>query len=317
MNIHKLVLDASKRINRHLVSTPLKRSSWLSNQTGANVFLKCENFQHTGSFKFRGALNKLLSLSDEQRSKGIVTASTGNHGVAVARAMSILKTSGLVFTPSNVSDYKLERIKKYGVEIKQVGNDCVISEKEARKFSSIKGMSYISPYNDTDIIAGQGTIGIELLEQSPHADGIFISLGGGGLISGVAGCIKEAGYNIRIVACSPENSAIMHKSIEAGRILDFKSKPTLSDGTAGGVEEGSITFDFCQEFIDDYVLVSEEEIASSLISFMENEYITIEGSAALAIAGFLRESNKWIGKKVVIILCGGNISRKQLKEISN
>ena len=316
MNVHKLSLDASKRINRYIVSTPLKRSSWLSDETGANVFLKCENFQHTGSFKFRGALNKLLSLSDEERSKGIITASTGNHGVAIARAMSILKTSGLIFTPSNVSEYKLERIKKYSVEIKQFGNDCVISEREARKFSSIKGMNYISPYNDTDVIAGQGTIGIELLEQCPHADSIFISLGGGGLISGVAGCIKEAGYNISMVACSPENSPIMHKSIEVGRIADFKSKPTLSDGTAGGVEEGSITFDFCQEFIDDYVLVSEEEIASSLIAFMENENFTIEGSAALAIAGFLRESNKWIGKKVVIILCGGNISRKQLKEIS-
>ena len=316
MNVYKLALDASKRINRYIVSTPLKRSSWLSDETGANVFLKCENFQHTGSFKFRGALNKLLSLSDEERSKGIVTASTGNHGVAIARAMSILKTSGLVYTPSNVSDYKIERIKKYGVGIKLFGNDCVISEREARKFSSIKGMNYISPYNDTDIIAGQGTIGIELLEQYPLADGIFTSLGGGGLISGVAGCIKEAGYNISMVACSPENSPIMHKSIEAGRIIDFKSKPTLSEGTAGGVEEGSITFSFCQEFIDDYVLVSEEEIASALTLFMENENFTIEGSAALAIAGFLRESNKWIGKKVVIILCGGNISRKQLKEIS-
>ena len=117
----------------------MKRSSWLSDETGANVFLKCENFQHTGSFKFRGALNKLFSLSDEERSKGIITASTGNHGVAIARAMSILKTSGLIFTPSNVSEYKLERIKKYGVEIKQFGNDCVISEREARKFSSIRG----------------------------------------------------------------------------------------------------------------------------------------------------------------------------------
>jgi len=316
MNVYKSSLDASKRINRYIVSTSLKRSSWLSDETGANVFFKYENLQYTGSFKFRGALNKLFSLADEERSKGIITASTGNHGVAIARAMSILKIPGLIFTPSNVSEYKLERIKKYGVEIKQFGNDCVISEREARKFSSIKGMNYISPYNDTDVIAGQGTIGIELLEQCPHADSIFISLGGGGLISGIAGSIKQEDKNVKIVACSPENSPVMHKSIKAGRICNIETKPTLSDGTAGGVEEGSITFELCQKLIDDYILVSEEEIVFALKSFMENENLAIEGSAALAIAGFLKQSNKWIGKNVVIILCGGNISRKQLKEIS-
>ena len=315
MNLHESALNAADRIGSFVRETPTERCDWLSEDTGAQAWFKCENLQHTGSFKFRGAMNKLLSLSDEERFAGVVAASTGNHGAAVARAASLMKTPGIIFVPESASPAKLGVIESYGAEIKEEGDDCVVAETAARRHASQHGMTYVSPYNDPDIVAGQGTVGVELLRQLPELDVVFVSLGGGGLISGIAGALKCGNGNVSVVACSPENSPVMHKSVEAGRILDLESKPTLSDGTAGGVEEGAITFELCRELVDDYVLVTEDEIAASLRTFMKNEEMTIEGSAAAAIAGFLKQSDRWAEKQVAIVLCGGNISPEVLESV--
>lgn len=314
MNVQQAALKAANRINIYVRETPVEHSRWLSKKTGAHVWLKCENLQHTGSFKFRGAMNKLLSLSYEERSSGVVAASTGNHGAAAAYAASLLDARCTIFVPKNASPTKLQAIEAYGAQIEKEGNDCLVAEAAGRRYASENGMAYVPPYNDPDIVAGQGTAGLELVKQLPDVEALFLSLGGGGLISGMAGAIK-GNKSMTIVACSPENSSVMHKSVEAGRILDLQSKPTLSDGTAGGVEEGAITFELCRELVDDYVLVTEHEIAESFRAFMNNHNMLIEGSAAVAIAGFLKQQERWSGKQVAIVLCGANISTKTLKAL--
>ncbi len=308
-------MDAAERIDSFIHKTPAVRSDWLSDQTRTDVWFKCENLQYTGSFKFRGAMNKLLSLTIDERSTGVVAASTGNHGAAVARAMSLLQTPGVIFVPENAVPTKLEAIQSYGVEIRKEGDDCVVAEAAARDFAYENKMAYVSPYNDPDIVAGQGTVGVELCSRFPDLNAVFVSLGGGGLISGIAGALKGEKGKTTVIACSPNNSPVMHKSVEAGKILELDSKPTLSDGTAGGVEKGAITFELCRELVDDYVLLTENEIAASLRTFMEKEKMTIEGSAAVAIAGFLKQSERWVTKQVVIVLCGGNISPETLESV--
>ena len=314
MNVHQSALKAANRINGYVRETPVERSLWLSKKTGAHVWFKCENLQHTGSFKFRGAINKLLSLSAEERSSGVVAASTGNHGAAAAYAASILEAKCTIFVPKNASPTKLKAIEAYGAQIEIEGSDCLVAESAGRRYASENSMTYVPPYNDPDIVAGQGTTGLELIKQLPDIEALFVSLGGGGLISGMAGAIK-GDKSITIVACSPENSSVMHQSVEAGRILDLESKPTLSDGTAGGVEDGTITFELCRELVDNYVLTTEREISESFRGFMHNHNMLIEGSAAVAIAGFLKQQERWSGKQVAIVLCGANISTKTLKTL--
>jgi threonine dehydratase len=176
-------------------------------------------------------------------------------------------------------------------------------------------MTYISPYNDPQIVGGQGTIGAELVAQLDRIDAVFVSLGGGGLISGIAGYLKQARPGVQVIGCSPENSRVMIESVRAGAILDLPSLPTLSDGTVGGVEAGSITFDLCRQLVDSYVTVSEDEIAASLRDFIGAHHMLIEGSAAVAIAAFVRRAEEFAGKNVVIVLCGANISLETLCKV--
>lgn len=176
-------------------------------------------------------------------------------------------------------------------------------------------MVYISPYNDPQIIGGQGTIGIELRRQLDSIHAIFIALGGGGLISGIGGYLKSVNTDVTIIGCSPENSPVMVESIRAGKILKMESKPTLSDGTAGGIEPGAVTFELCQEFVDDYVLVSEDEIKKAMKLFIETHHMLIEGAAGVAVASFLKKKGSFADKNVVIIICGANIGLESLKMI--
>jgi threonine dehydratase len=176
-------------------------------------------------------------------------------------------------------------------------------------------MTYLSPYNDPQVVGGQGTIAVELARQLERTDAVLVSLGGGGLISGIAGYLKSVRPNVHVVGCSPENSQVMIQSIEAGKIMDLPSLPTLSDGTAGGVEPGSITFDLCRNLVDEFVTVTEDEIAKSLREYMSIHHMMIEGSAAVAIAAFEKLRAGLTGKNVVIVLCGANISLETLKQI--
>jgi threonine dehydratase len=274
-----------------------------------------ENLQHTGSFKVRGALNKVLSIPTDQRAQGVVAASTGNHGAAVAFALRKLGAPGVIFAPEHAIQSKIEIIKGLGTEVRTYGRDCAETEVYARNFAAENGLTFVSPYNDPQVVGGQGTIGVELERQLPRADAVFVALGGGGLISGIAGYLKADQPGIKIIGCSPANSQVMAKSVEAGEILDLPSLPTLSDGTAGGVEPGAITFDLCRELVDDYVTVTEDEIADSLRLFIRTHHMMIEGAAAVAIASFLKINNRFADKNVVIVICGANIGTDTLKEI--
>jgi threonine dehydratase len=309
------VLASYERSENYIQKTPLNHSPSLSKLINGEVYLKLENTQKTGSFKFRGAISKITALDSDQIKKGIVTASTGNHGAAVSLAMKMLDVNGKIIVPKNIAQNKLLNIKRLGGIVEFYGKDCIESEFRAKEISKEIGSTYISPYNDPEIITGQGTIGIELDNQLNNIDEVFVSVGGGGLISGIGGYLNQVQPEAKIVACSPINSCVMYESLNAGRILDLPSKQTLSDGTAGGVEEGSITYDICKNVIDDFVLVREREISLGIKNAINDDHQLIEGSAGVAIAAFIKRKKVLTGKRVVIIICGGNINSATLKKV--
>lgn len=315
IDILQEVQTAERHIRPYIRQTYLEPSPYFGEISGAKIFFKCENLQHTGSFKARGALNKLLSLGPDELKRGVVTASTGNHGAAVAFALGQTGASGIVFVPDQAASSKVETIKRLGAEVRYHGTDSVEAEAHARRYASDHGLTYVSPYNDPQIIGGQGTIGLELALQLRQIDAVFVALGGGGMISGIAAYLKHLRPECRIIGCSPENSQVMIQSIKAGEILDLPSQPTLSDGTAGGVEPGSITFPLCQQLVDGYETVSEEEIKDCLRQFLFSHHMLIEGSAAVPIAAMLKQADELQGQNVVIVLCGANIDLETLSGI--
>ena len=297
--------DASTRIASLVRETPLDYSHRYSAEIGADVYLKLENFQHTGSFKLRGAANRLMTLQRTQRQAGCVTASSGNHGAAVAYAMRNLGVGGVIFVPEKTSTAKVDAIRNYGGDVRFFGNDGLDTELHARKYAGDNGMFYVSPYNDPEVIAGQGTCGIEILASLPEVDTLYVAVGGGGLVGGVASVLRSANPGIRVVGCQPEASAVMAHSVAAGRIVDEASLPTLSDGTAGGVEPDAITFELCRRLVDEFVLVSEEEIAAAMRQFIDYEHQLIEGAAGVALAAMNRQRDSLAGRKVVVLVCRG------------
>lgn len=315
LDVKDEVLRAENRVRLHIRETPLEYSPALSEMGGGQVFLKLENLQHTGSFKVRGAMNKLLCLTADERSSGIVAASSGNHGAAIAFASNKLELTATIFVPEEASPTKVEMIRSFGADVRRHGADCLVTEAYARRYAEQNNMVYVSPYNDPQVIAGQGTIGVELARQLTSVDMVFVALGGGGMIAGIGGFLKSVFANVKMIGCSPMNSAVMVESMKAKRIVEIESKPTLSDATAGGVEPGAITFDLCQKLIDDYVLVTEEEIRRAMRWFIEVHPMPIEGAAGVAVASYLKMKERLRGQSVVIIICGGNISRETLKRV--
>lgn len=307
-DIYKNVITAHDRIRGHVRRTPAEKSLSLSAASGANVYLKCENWQHTGSFKFRGATNTVLSLSDTAKSQGIITASTGNHGAAVAMAGASAGVVPTVYVPDNCSPAKLKNMELLGANIERVDGDAYAAEKAAINAAKAQGIDYISPYNDTRVMAGQGTIAVELTEDISELDAVFVAVGGGGLIAGIAGYLESAAPNVEIVGCWPQNAPAMHACIKAGEIIDVAEEPTLSDGTAGGVEPGSITFEPCRDLISRHVLVSEDEITAAMIALGANDRMMVEGAAGVAVAAFEQVAEDYRGKNVAIVLCGRNIA---------
>ncbi len=307
--------QAARRIEPLIQRTPLRHSPHFSQRFGAEVFFKLENLQHTGSFKLRGAANCLMSLSPDQRERGCVAASSGNHGAAVAYAMQALGVNGVIFVPEQTSPAKVAAIRDYGGDVRHFGSDGLDTEHHARQYAEREGLYYLSPYNDAAVIAGQGTCGIEIAEQLPDVDAVFVAVGGGGLLSGVGSALRSHNSDIHIFACQPGASAVMAKSVAAGRVLDLPSDPTLSDGTAGGIEPDAITFELCRDLADEFVLVTEAEIAAAMRAFIVAEQTTIEGAAGVAIAALESRAAAVSGMKVAVIICGGNISTDLLESV--
>jgi threonine dehydratase len=303
------IMHAHTAIRPQVLVTPLERSGTLSANLGCDVWLKCDHLQSIGAFKVRGAANKIRLLGESARNTGVVTASTGNHGMAVAWAGAQAGVPVTVYVPASAMRGKLDAIERLGARLVILDAPPIEGEIQARRYGAEHGVPYVSPYNDADVVAGQGTLGVEIVEQAGAGalDAVFVCVGGGGLIGGVGSAIKHLSPKTRVVGVWPENSPCMLRALEAGRIIDVEEQPTLSDATAGAVETGSITFPICQSVIDERITVSEAEIAAGMRAVAEAEHWMVEGSAGVAMAGLMQRRDEWRGKKVAVVLCGRNI----------
>jgi len=315
IDLKKEVERAEKTIRKHIRETPADHSPFFSREGDCNVYLKLENLQLTGSFKLRGTMNKLLSLSKKEKKTILITASSGNHGAAFAYGVKKLGLRGIIYLPGHTSQAKVDALKYYDVVLKFFGTDCVKTEEHAIKEAVKNSFKYIPPYNDLKIIGGHGTIGIELKRQVERIDAVLVPVGGGGLISGVAGYLKSLDEKIEIIGCQPKNSAVMYESIKAGKILEMESLPTLSDGSAGGIEQGAITFNICKKYVDNFILVSEEEIKEAMKLILEKHFMLIEGAGALSVASFLKAKERFKGKNVVLIISGSKLTLDTLRDV--
>lgn len=309
-----------------VLETALEASPWLHaamRSSGGSVHLKLENRQVTGSFKARGAAHKLLSLTPEQRTAGIVTSSTGNHALAVLHAVAALQSAGRpvaakVYVPKTIAPQKAAKLqtaaKTCGAEIVAIGEDCIEAEGAARAEAEATGKVYVSPYNDLSVAGGQGTVALEILMSLPaeRLDAVFVPVGGGGLISGIAAVLKSIDPAVKVIGCQPSRSDVMRQSVLAGKVVDLPWQDTLSDGTAGGIEEGSITLEPCQQFVDEWICVEEDAIATAMVGVHGHHGMGIEGSAGVAVASFLKVADRMQGKHVVIVACGGNVAAATL-----
>lgn len=310
------IRQAAHNIQPYVLRTPLLYSTWLSEMTGGKVYLKMESEQITGSFKARGATNKVLEVKSLTPEKKVITASTGNHGLGVAHACRQIGIKGKVVLPTNVVSTKQEALERSGIEVKLMGGDCFESEMYALKQAQRHPLVYISPYNDEAVIAGQGTVGLEIMEQlSEPPDNVFVTIGGGGLISGVAYACKGINPKVQIIGCQPALSPEMTLSVQSGQYTTVPAVPTLSDASAGAFEEESITYPMCKTLVDDFILASEVEIANGIIAVFEKERKVIEGAAAVAVSAMLKDPKKWKNQTSVIVVCGGNISRDKLVQV--
>ncbi len=286
--------------------------SRLALEVGTELHYKTENFQWTGSFKLRGASAKLSLLDKDQP---VVTASSGNHGIACSLAARKTGHKLAVVLPENVIDQKRRKIESFGTEVIIAGSDSSKAETHARELARQKGWIYVSPYNDADVIAGQGTIGLELLEQLPRIDNLFIAMGGGGLISGIGSVMKAVSPQTRIIGVSAENTAALAACIEAGEIVKTEHFDTLADGVAGGVDAGSLTLPMATQVIDEVLHIGEDQIAHALRALAWTENMIVEGAAALALAPIIERPERYEGQVNVVLLCGANYDRATMTRI--
>lgn len=306
--------QARERIKDYIKLTPVRRSQYLSESIGGSVHLKLENAQVTGSFKVRGALNRLMTLDREQVTKGVITASTGNHGLGTAFAASQLGISAAVVFPTKASVVKLKKMLDAGVQVIQdVGYADI--ETHARELAAERSLTYVSPYNDPMIIAGAGTSGLELTEQLDSIDSVVVPIGGGGLISGIAIAIKAASPDTEVIGVQSEVSPEVYESWKAGHWVDSKESDSLAQGLMGGVEPDSITLDIIQEKVDRVVLVKEKSILDAMRVLYEQEQLLVEGAGAASTALILEHGSEFAGKHVAAIVSGGNITRDELQAL--
>jgi threonine dehydratase len=316
MNSNKLkaVKNARERIKKHVRKTPLIHSEYLSQICKGNVFLKLENLQPTNSFKVRGAFNRLLQLTPEESKKGVVTASSGNHAQGVALAAENLNISAKIVVPTDVSLVKLEKIKKFNVEIIQEGNFKTV-EKTARDLASKENITYISPYNDIEVINGQGTIALEIYEESNDVNSIIAPIGGGGLISGIALAAKSLNPSIEVIGVQTKGASTMYESWKSGRIVVTEEFQTIAEGLLGGLEPGALTFDVIKEYVDCIILVDEVSVKNAIKLLWQKEGQVVEGAGAVTVACILEEKEKFTQKNVVAVISGGNIENSLFTNI--
>ncbi len=300
-------------IKNMMHDTPLIRSASISEIAGTEVYLKCENFQKTGSFKVRGAFNHISTLSEEQRKKGVVCASTGNHSQAVGYAASMLGMKSWLVMPEYTTLIKQECSRRYGTEIVIAGSAWKETYEKALEISREYECDYIDPGEDESLIAGQGTLGIEILEALPDVDAVYVPVGGGGMIAGIAIAIKEISPNTRVIGVEPKHMNAMYRSFHSGKIEIIKRIPSVADGL-GGVSPCVLPYEIVSRYVDDMITVSEEEIKEATRLILQRTKMLAEPSGATALAGLL-SGKPYTGKKNVCIVSGGNAEPEVLAEI--
>ena len=308
------ILESHKKISPYINHTPLIHSDFLSkNRT---VKLKLESLQKTGSFKLRGATNKLLALSDEQKKNGVIAVSTGNHGKGVAFASSLLGIKSTIYMSTMVPKYRKEAIEALGANVEIYGSNSDEADLHAREISKKENIPLIHPFDDEDVIAGQGTVGIEMLMDFPEVDTVIIPTSGGGLIGGIALALKLQKPDIKVIAVSMERGPSMYESLKQGKPVDVEELETLADCLGGSIGlENKFTFDIVKNSVDDFVLVSEEKIAEGIrLNFNEHRLVT-EGAAATSVMVAKDNLSPYLGRNVICLICGGNIDYKLFSEI--
>ena len=314
--MHKLYefMEARERLGTVIVKTKLIHSSVFSEETGNEVYIKPENLQRTGSFKIRGAYNKISKLTEEEKKKGVIASSAGNHAQGVALAAQKLGIKAVIVMPKHTPLIKVEATRKYGAEVILSGEVYDEACQKAKELQEKEGYIFIHPFDDEDVIEGQGTIALEVLEELPDADIIMVPLGGGGLISGVAAAAKMKNPQIKIVGVEPEGAASALKSIEKGKVTELKEASTIADGAA--VKRiGNIDFDYIKKYVDEIITVSDYELMEAFLLLVEKHKIVAENAGILSVAGLKKLKEK--GKKIISILSGGNIDVLTISSMIN
>jgi threonine dehydratase len=306
------VFAARQRLRGHIPVSPLRRSDWLSSVSGAEVWLKLESIQVTNSFKVRGAWNAVARLAQRDPHAALVTASAGNHGRAIAFAARHFGLTAIVFTPATAPDTKKSAIKALGAVLRDDAPDYDSAERFAREHAATSRAVYISPYNHPDVIAGAGTIGLEILDSLPDVDVVIVPLGGGGLASGVALTLKTAGSRAWIVGVEVEASRPFATSVAQGTITEVAVQPSLADGLIGNLEPGSITFPLVRQYVDRLTSISETELSRAMRGLACEEHLATEGAGATATAAALAGNVIKPGQRVVVLVTGSNVTARVL-----
>ncbi len=303
----KSIQDAKKRIEDVIVDTPFSHAPYLSEISGCEVFLKKENLQNTGAFKLRGAYNKIATLSDEQRACGVVAASAGNHAQGVAFSASKFGVKSVIVMPESTPLTKVNGVKHFGAEVILSGSNYDEAYAYAVKYGNDNHLTFVHPFEDEEVIAGQGTVALEILEKCEDIDAVLVPVGGGGLISGMASAIKSINKNIEVIGISALGAPAFKNSYDLKKAVDTTSVRTIADGIAVR-DTSSVTLQHALELVDDIISVDDEEIASAILFLLEKQKLVVEGAGAVGIAALLHgKLERLKGKKVAVVLSGGNM----------
>jgi threonine dehydratase len=307
------ILHAQRTIRPHIFRTPLRDSFLLSERVGASVLLKLENWQITGSFKPRGALNMMTMLNDAERARGVVTASAGNHALGVGLAARALRIApATIFVPHTAPRAKLDKLHEFPVQVRVAGQSYEDAHHAAEAYQRETGAVFVSAYDNPRTVAGQGTIGLEILEDLPDVDAILVPVGGGGMIAGIAVAVKALAPSVRIIGVQPAASPALRDSLRDGKCYEeYPATPTICDGLAGGI--GKICFEVAQRCVDDVVIVEEDETKAAIRALAETQQLIVEGSGAVGVAALLTGKVNLRGKRVAVVISGGNIDLENLR----
>jgi threonine dehydratase len=311
------IYRARQRIAAVATRTPVIHSPLLTERVGASVYLKAESLQKTGSFKIRGATNKMLGLTVEEKARGVITVSSGNHGRAVAYVAHQLGIAAVICMSTRVPGNKLDAIKRLGAEVVVHGDSYEDAEIHALQLQEERGLTMIDPFDDPLVIAGQGTVGLELLEDLPEIDTAIVPLSGGGLIAGIALACKSASPSIRVIGVTMDRAPVMVHSLRAGTPIQMEEEDTIADALVGNIGvSNKYTFRMVQKYVDDTILVSDEEIAAAMAFALDQHHLVVEGGGAVGIAAILHQRATGLGHNIAVVVSGSNVSLPLLLKVA-